>query len=132
LELEEFWGHSTAKKLFNKKGIILSAHFDSVWWVGYDWAMSGYPKTFRTIITKQIYGWCSCNSKLSLWEENVRIQCPQCRYDNENSKHLTQYRDLGSVLQLHNSIETIMDILDNAKIVSKLTNIIMAHLLNQG
>jgi hypothetical protein len=30
LELEEFWGRSTAKKFFNEKGIILSAHFDSV------------------------------------------------------------------------------------------------------
>jgi hypothetical protein len=31
LELEEFWGCLTAKKFFNKKGIILSTHFDSVW-----------------------------------------------------------------------------------------------------
>jgi hypothetical protein len=36
LELEEFWGRLTAKKFFNKLGIVLSTHFDSVWWVGYD------------------------------------------------------------------------------------------------
>jgi hypothetical protein len=30
LELEEFWGCSTTKRFFSKKGIILFAHFDSV------------------------------------------------------------------------------------------------------
>ncbi len=35
LEVEEFWGRLTAKNFFNKKGIILSAHFDSVWWISY-------------------------------------------------------------------------------------------------
>jgi hypothetical protein len=43
LELEEFWGRSTARRLFNKKGIILSAHFDMIWWTGYDQAFLGYP-----------------------------------------------------------------------------------------
>ncbi len=31
LELEEFWGRSTARRFFNKKGIVLSACFDTVW-----------------------------------------------------------------------------------------------------
>jgi hypothetical protein len=48
LELEESWGRSTTRRFFNKKGIVLSAHFDTVWWRGYDRAISGYPKTFRT------------------------------------------------------------------------------------
>jgi hypothetical protein len=77
LELELFGGSSTAKKFFDEKGILLSANFDSVWWVGYNWAISSYTKTFCTFITKQVSGWCGCNSKLSLWEENVRNQCPQ-------------------------------------------------------
>jgi hypothetical protein len=51
LELEELWGRSTAKKFFNKKGIIFCAHFDSVWWVRYNWATSSYPKMFRIFIT---------------------------------------------------------------------------------
>jgi hypothetical protein len=79
----------TAEKFFNKKGIILSAHFDSVWWVGYGPAISGYPKTFCSFISKQVSGWYGCNSKLSLWEKNIINQCPQCGYKHENSKHLT-------------------------------------------
>jgi hypothetical protein len=75
------------KRLF--KGIILSTHFDSVWLIGYNQAISSYPKMFPTFISKQVSGWCSCNSKLSLWEENARNQCPQCGYNNKNSKHLT-------------------------------------------
>jgi hypothetical protein len=51
-ELEEFWGRSTAKKFFNGKEIVSSAHFDSVWWLVYKQAISKYPKTFRTFITK--------------------------------------------------------------------------------
>jgi hypothetical protein len=30
-ELEDFWGRSTAKKNFHKKGIVPTAHFNSVW-----------------------------------------------------------------------------------------------------
>jgi hypothetical protein len=71
LEVEEFWGRTTAKRFFNEKGIVLSAYFDTVWWMGYDRAILGYPKPFRTFITKQVSGWCGCNSKLSLWEDNM-------------------------------------------------------------
>jgi hypothetical protein len=52
LKLEEFWGHTTAKRFFNEKGIVLSAYFDTVWWTGYDCAILGYPKPFQTFITK--------------------------------------------------------------------------------
>jgi hypothetical protein len=45
-ELEDFWGHSTTKKNFHEKGIVPSAHFNFVWWLGYEWVISGYPKTF--------------------------------------------------------------------------------------
>jgi hypothetical protein len=37
-ELEDFWGHSTAKKFFHKKGIVPSAHFDSAC---FGWVMNG-------------------------------------------------------------------------------------------
>ena len=64
-ELEEFWGRATAKKFFHEKKIVLAEYFDSVWWLGYEKAMAGYPKTFRTFVTKQVSGWCGCNSKIS-------------------------------------------------------------------
>jgi hypothetical protein len=51
LELEEFWDRSTARRFFNEKGIVLSAHFDMIWWSGYDRAISGYPKPFHSFIT---------------------------------------------------------------------------------
>jgi hypothetical protein len=57
-KLEEFWGQSIAKKYFHKKGTVSSAHFDSVWWLGYYRAIVKYPKTFRTFITKQVSVWC--------------------------------------------------------------------------
>ncbi len=62
-ELEEFWGQSTAKRFFHKEGIVSSSHFDSIWWSGYGRAISEYPKSFPTFITKQVSGWCGCNSK---------------------------------------------------------------------
>ena len=65
-ELEEYWGRSTAKKFFHEKKIVLAAHFESIWWLGYEKAMAGYPKTFRTFVTKQVSGLCGCNSKLLL------------------------------------------------------------------
>jgi hypothetical protein len=49
---------------------------------------------------------------------------------HENSKHLTQCRDPGRVLQLRNSIETIMTVLDKANVASKLTDMIEKYLLN--
>jgi hypothetical protein len=131
-DLEEFWGRSTAKTFFHKKEIVLSAHFDSVWWLGYKRAISKYPKTFRTFMTKQVSGWCGCNSKLLLWEKNINNKCPQCGCKQETSKHLTRCTDQGRVLQLHNSIETIMDVLNDANVVSKLADIIETYLLNQG
>jgi hypothetical protein len=63
---------------FHAKKISLSAHFDSIWWLGYKRAIADYPKAFRSFITKQVSGWCGCNSKLSLWEENIINKCPQC------------------------------------------------------
>ncbi len=132
LELEEYWGRLSAKIFFHEKKIVLSAHFDSIWWLGYERAITDYPKTFRSFITKQVSGWCGCNSKLSLWEENVINKCQQCGCEHENSKHLTRCRDPGRLLQLHNSIETIADVLANADVTSELTDIIRTYLLNQG
>jgi hypothetical protein len=131
-ELEEFWGCSTAKRFFHKKGIVSSSHFDSIWWSGYDWAMSGYPTPFRTYLTKQVSEWCGCNSKLSLWKKTAINRYPQCRCKDETSKHLTRCTDSGCLLQLHNSIETIMDILDDANVTPELADMIETFLLNQG
>ncbi len=130
--LEEFWGRATAKKFFNEKKIVLVEHFDSVWWLGYEKAMAGYPKTFRTFVTKQVSGWCGCNSKLSLWEKGVDSKCPQCGCEHENSKHLTRCTDPGRLMQLRQSIECVMDILSEANVDQNLSDIIEAYLLAQG
>ena len=131
-ELEEFWGRATAKKFFNEKKIVLVEYFDSIWWLGYEKAMAGYPKTFRTFVTKQVSGWCGCNSKLSLWEKGVDSKCPQCGCEHENSKHLTRCTDPGRLMQLRQSIECVMDILSEANVDQNLTDIIEAYLLAQG
>jgi hypothetical protein len=105
---------------------------NSVWWLGYEQAIFGYPKTFQTFITKQVSGWCECNSKLLLWEETVINRCPQCRWENETLKHLTRCTNLGHLLQLHDSIETIMDVMNDANVTSKLADMIETYLINQG
>jgi hypothetical protein len=132
LELEEFCGCTTAKRFFNEKGIVLSAYFDTVWWTGYDHAISGYHKPFQTFIIKQVFGWYGCNSKLSLWEDNIGNKCPQCGLKHENSKHLTRCKDPRRVLQLKKSIKTIMDIMDKANVALELIDMIETYLLNQG
>jgi hypothetical protein len=132
LELEEYWGRSAAKTFFHEKQIVLSMHFDSIWLSGYNQAIFKYPKTFCSFITKQTPGWCGCNSKLSLWEDNIINKCPQCGLEHKNSKHLTRCRDPGQLLQLHKSIESIMDVLDDANVASELTKMIKTYLLNQG
>jgi hypothetical protein len=129
---KEFWGRSTAKKFFHEKKIVLAVYFDSIWWLGYKKAMAGYPKTFRTFITKQVSGWCGFNSKLLLWEEGVDSKCPQCGCEHENSKHLTQCTDPGRLMQLCQSIEGVMDILSDTNVDQNLSNIIEAYLLAQG
>jgi len=131
-KLEEFWGRSTAKRFFNEKNIVLVVHFDSVWWLGYEKAMVGYPKTFCTFVTKQVSGWCVCNSKLLLWEKGVNSKCPQCGCKHENSKHLTRCTDPGQLMQLRQSIEGIMDILSDANVDQHLSDRIEAYLLAQG
>jgi predicted RNA-binding Zn-ribbon protein involved in translation (DUF1610 family) len=103
-----------------------------IWWLGYEGAMAAYPKTFRTFVTKQVSGWCGCNSKLSLWEENVSNKCPQCGMDNKNSKHLTRCKDPGRLLQLKQSIEKVMDVLEDANVTSELAQMIEVYLLGQG
>ncbi len=132
LGTEEKWGRSAAKKIFHEKQIVISMHFDSIWWSGYDRAISKYPKTFCSFITKQVSGWCGCNSKLSLWEDNIINKCPHCGLEHENSKHLTRCRDPGWLLQLHKSTKSIMDILDDVNVASELTEMIKTNLLNQG
>jgi hypothetical protein len=131
-ELEEFLGQSTAKKFFHEKKKVTAAHFDSIWWDGYKKAMAGYPKTFRTFVTKQVSGRCGCNLKLLLWEENVDSKCPQCGCEHENSKHPTRCTDPGRLMQLRQSIDSVMDILSNANVDQDLSDIIKAYLLAQG
>jgi hypothetical protein len=131
-ELEEYWGRTTAKKFFDEKKIVPALHFDSVWWLGYEKAMAGYPKPFRTFVTKQVSGWCGCNSKLSLWEKGVDSKCPQCGCEKENSKHLTRCSDPGRLTQLRQSIEGVMDILNDANADQHLSDGIESYLLAQG
>jgi hypothetical protein len=52
--------------------------------------------------------------------------------EHKNSKHLTRCRDPGRLLQLHKSIESIMDVLDDANVTSELTKMIKTYLSNQG
>jgi hypothetical protein len=99
-ELEKFLGQSAAKKFFREKGIVSSSQFDSIWWSGYGRAMSTYPKPFHMFITKQVSGWCRCNSKLSLWEEKMINTCPQCGCEKETSKHLTRCTGPSRLLRL--------------------------------
>jgi hypothetical protein len=94
--------------------------------------MAGYPKAFRTFVTKQVSGWCSCNSKLLLWEEGVDSKCPQCGCEHENSKHLIQCTDPGRLMQLRQSIEGVTDILSDANVNQNLSDMIEAYLLAQG
>jgi hypothetical protein len=131
-ELEEYWGRSMAKKIFHEKKTVLVAHFESIWWLGYKKAMAEYPKTFRTFVTKQVFGWCGCNSKLLLWEEDVDNKCPQCGCKHKNSKHLTRCMDPGWLMQLRQSIEGVMDVLSDANTDQNLSNMIKAYLLAQG
>jgi hypothetical protein len=129
-EREEFWGRATAKNFFHKKKIVLAEHFDSVWWLGYEKAMAGYPKIFQTFVTKQVSGsWCGCNSKLSLWEKGVDDKCPQCGCKHETSKHLTRCTDPGRMMQLRQSIEGVMDVLSEANVAQDLSDIIEAYLI---
>ncbi len=131
-ELKEYWRQSTAKKFFYEKKIVLAAHFESIWWLGYKKAMAGHPKTFRTFVTKQVSGWCGCNSELLLWEEEVNNKCPQCGCKHENSKHLTRCTDPGQLMQLRQSIEGVMDVLSDANTDQNLSDMIEAYLLAQG
>jgi len=124
LELEEYWGRSVAKKIFHEKQIVSSMHFDSIWWSGNNRAISEYLKMFCSFITKQVSGWCGCNLKLSLWEDNIINKCPQCSLETKNSNHLPRCRDLGQLLQLHKSIESKMDVLDDANVAPELTKMI--------
>ncbi len=131
-ELEDYWGKQEAKRFFNEKNVVTAAHFDSIWWLGYEKAMAKYPKTYHTFVTKQVSGWCGCNSKLSLWEENVSNKCPQCGCENENTKHLTRCMDPGHLLQLRQLIENVIDVLDEANVTPELAQMIEVYFLGQG
>jgi hypothetical protein len=130
--LEEHWGRLAAKKFFDGKKIVQAIHFDTIWWEGYDRAMAGYPKTYRTFVTKQVSGFCGSNSKLSLWEEGVESKCPQCGHKHENSKHLTRCTDPGRLTQLHQSIGEVMDVLSEANVDEILSDMVEKYLLAQG
>jgi hypothetical protein len=69
---------------------------------------------------------------LAVWEETVINSCPQCGCNPKTSKHLTRCTDSGRLLQLHNSIESIMDVLSNTNVASKLAEMIESYFLNQG
>jgi hypothetical protein len=75
--------------------------------------MAGYPKTFQTFVTKQVSGWCRCK----LWERNAVNKCPQCGCEKENSKHPTQCMDPGHLLQLRQSIDKVIEVLDDANVI---------------
>jgi hypothetical protein len=51
--------------------------------------MAGYPKMFQIFVTKQVLGWCSLNSKRSLWDTFMITICPICSMVCKTSKHMT-------------------------------------------
>jgi hypothetical protein len=87
--LDDHWGRATAKYFFNRKGIVSTLDFNTIWWPGVKAVMSTYPKMFRIFVAKQVSGWCGSNSKRSLWDTSINNICPNCGMQNEYSKHMT-------------------------------------------
>ncbi len=59
-------------------------------------------------------------------------QMPECRCNDKTSKHLTRCTDPGHVLQLHNLLEAIMAVLNEANVTLEVADIIETYLLHQG
>ncbi len=122
--LEEHWGRAEAKRFFDIKGIVQSSKFDSIWWTGLHRAIASYPKMFRIFISKQVSGWCGSNSKLLLWDSNVKNTCPNCGLINETSKHTTRCTHEGQVTLLRESIQEVTECLEQANTDPDLTTMI--------
>ena len=53
MALERHWGENTSKELYHANRMINRNDFDMVWWDGAERVLTGFPKKFRNVVTKQ-------------------------------------------------------------------------------
>jgi hypothetical protein len=131
-ELEDFWGRLVTKKFSMKRGsyhrflLIQSGGWDT------KEPSPATPKHFTHLSLRRFLAGAAATPSSCFGRTMPSTNDHSVDANTRIQNNLTRCRDSGCLLQLHNSIKTIMDILNKANITSKLADIIKAYLLNQG
>ena len=127
-----FWGYRCAKKLYNKRRIISSDFFHTVWWDGVDALNKRVPKMFSVFLTKHTSHFAGTNQQLHRIDSSVANVCPSCGQRGESTRHITRCRDEGRVEMLQDSVRELVRWLYQHDTDSYMVNMIREYLLAQG
>jgi len=129
---ERYWSHSAAQQLYHEKKIVGAAEFNLIWWDGAEKCMQGFPKTFRSFITKQTSKFCGTNRQLHRINETVRNVCPSCGQPDESSKHITRCTDPARVEMWKHSVNKLILWFSSSCHDLVLCDMLQEYLLSQG
>ena len=128
----DWFGYTTAKKLFDVRGIVSSNMFDLIFWEGMKKAVSNFPPTFNSWIAKHVSHFCGTNRQLSRIDSSVKNICPSCGQENESTSHITRCPDPGRIASLEAAVDDLCDWMDDKETDPYLQHIIVEYLLGRG
>ena len=102
------WGARTARKFFDKRGIIRSNDFHLIHWDNLSKTMDSLPRMFQVWITKHVSGFCGNNKHLVRLYPSITNQCHCCGAPNESTNHITRCPNPGRVKMFD---ETVFDLI---------------------
>ncbi len=110
----DWHGYNSAKRLFDIRGIVLTQHFDLIFWKGMEKAVKKFPPMFTSWIAKHVSHFCGTNSnrQLSKMDSLVKTKniCPSCGHPDESTSHITRCIDPGRLASLQAAVDDLLAI----------------------
>ena len=80
----DWFGYTTAKKLFDVRGIVSSDMFDLIFWEGMKKAVSKFPPTFKVGLPNMSHIFAAPIDNVARIDSSVKNICPSCGQENES------------------------------------------------
>jgi hypothetical protein len=127
------WAYGVARKFYHSKKLVPARLFDLVYWDGVELAMAGFPKRFRSFVTKHVSKFCGTNKQLARFDktEKQTDRCPSCGMRDEDSKHITCCKDPARRKMLALSTKLMTDWMATSHAPMELIVLVKTYVLAQ-
>jgi hypothetical protein len=126
------WGADTARALFQRRRIVSTHHFYSIAWNYVRCAMSKYPPSYCTWVTKQASGFNATNYQQARIDGRADATCPCCGHNSETTGHITRCPNPGRRKLFHKTVDNLLDWMESTHSDLPLVECLEEYLLSHG